>query len=436
MQKKLSFKSVFSLVIGSQIGSGIFLLPASLAVLGPISLFGWCISGAGAIFLALIFAQLSMIVSKGGGPHVYLERAFGRKVAFFTAWTYWVVSWVSSLAVIIAAVGYLSPILGIRNPLMILFLEILITTGITWVNIRGAVLAGSMEIFLTLMKCIPLILIPIIGLFYLRSEHFFPMNPHDLNITACLSSASLMTFWGFVGLETATTTAGIIENPTKIIPRAVILGTLTVVAIYFINSFGMMGIVPNEILVKSQAPYVDATQMIFGNGWNFMIGVMAFIACLGTLNAWVLTSGQIAVEAAKDNLFPACFAKSNSCGAPYVSLLIALFCTLFLLVFSLTPDILAQLNYIIDVSVTTFLFIYLACMLAFMRIVFREKLKVSKFYFSIAICAAIFCVWVLSYTSLMNLFLCFLFMVTGVPIYIWQRRKVKRVPMDASSSLF
>ena len=109
MIKKLSFRSVVSLVIGSQIGSGVFLLPASLAIVGPIGLFGWLVSGTGAIFLALVFAKLSMLVSnKGGGPHVYVEKAFGKQAAFFVAWTYWLVSWLSSLAVIIAAVSYFS----------------------------------------------------------------------------------------------------------------------------------------------------------------------------------------------------------------------------------------------------------------------------------------------------------------------------------------
>ncbi|MBM3198434.1 MAG: amino acid permease, partial [Chlamydiae bacterium] len=135
MSKKLSFRSVVALVIGSQIGSGVFLLPSSLAMLGPVSLFAWLISGAGAILLALVFAKLSMRFTQAGGPHVYVEKAFGRKPAFFTAWTYWLVSWVSSIAVIVAAVGYLAPLIGITNPFLLLLFKMAIFSFVTLVNI-------------------------------------------------------------------------------------------------------------------------------------------------------------------------------------------------------------------------------------------------------------------------------------------------------------
>ncbi|MBS0627750.1 MAG: amino acid permease, partial [Verrucomicrobia bacterium] len=182
MQKKLTFRSVVSIVIGSQIGSGVFLLPASLAVLGPFSLFSWLISGSGAILLALVFAKLSMKITKQGGPHAYVEEAFGRKAAFFTAWTYWLVSWVSSIAVIIAAVGYLAPLIGVTDPIILLILKIAIFSSITLLNIKGATLAGSLEFLLTLLKCIPLLLIPIACLFFLKKEYFSPINPGNLDI--------------------------------------------------------------------------------------------------------------------------------------------------------------------------------------------------------------------------------------------------------------
>lgn len=422
MSKKLTFRSTVSLVIGSQIGSGVFLLPASLAILGPISLFGWLISGAGAILLALVFANLSVTVSKGGGPHVYIEKAFGSTAAFFTGWTYWLISWVSSVAVIVAAIGYLTPLIGISSPLVTLILEIGILAIVTSINMRGAAVAGSLEIFLTLMKCVPLIIIPLVGLFFLKTEFFYPLNPGNLNVLGSLNMATLMTFWGFIGLETATTTAAMIENPTKTIPRAVITGTLIVAAIYFLNSFGIMGLVPPETLKQTQAPYVEATQILFGNGWDIGIALIAFIACVGTLNAWVLTSGQIAVEAAKDNLFPPFFAKTNGSGAPYMSLLIAFCCTVPILCLTLTPNILTQLNVMIDLSVTTFVLIYLACTIGYIKILPKK----SYLHLAIALLAAGFCVWILLFTSWQNLLLCSGFVLSGTPIY-WGKKGSSRL---------
>ncbi|MBX9923320.1 MAG: amino acid permease [Rhabdochlamydiaceae bacterium] len=424
MAKKLHFRSVVALVIGSQIGSGIFLLPTSLAPFGAVSLFGWLTSGIGALLLALVFAQLSMRISKGGGPHVYIEKAFGRKAAFFTAWTYWIISWASSIAVIVAAIGYLSSLVHISGPLLTLGLEIAIVTAITAINIRSASLAGSCEIFLTFLKCAPLIIIPFAGFFFIKAEHFtFPEGP---SFFSSLNASSVLAFWGFIGLETATTAAGIIDKPTQTIPRAVILGTAIVAGIYFLNSFSVMGILPSSVLINSQAPYVEAAKVMFGGSWHCMIALAAFISCIGTLNAWVLTSGQIAAEAAKEGLFPSFFAKANKSGSPYISLLIALVCTQILLFLTLTPNILQQLNTIIDLSVSIFLFIYMACGLAFLKMLFKKQIhsEKPKLYGLIAILACLFCVWVLAFTSWENLLLCSLFVLSGVPIYLWRKKKL------------
>lgn len=429
MEKKLNFQAVVSLVIGSQIGSGAFLLPASLAALGPVSLLGWFISTAGALLLALVFAQLSLLVPKGGGPHVYIEKAFGSKAAFFTAWTYWLISWISSAAVIIAAIGYLSPLIGRATPFMTLILEMALLTLITAINLRGTRFAGSLEVFLTFLKCAPLIIIPAVAFFYLKPEYFEPFESVDSNLLTCLNSATLMTFWGFIGLESATTSAGSIENPTKTIPRAVILGTLAVALIYFFNSVAVMGVVPPEVLIKTQAPYVDTTEILFGRGWNQMIALIAFFACIGTLNAWVLTSGQIAAEAAKDRLFPPFFGKINQAGAPYVSLVLSMLLTFPILALTLSPHIIKQLDTIIDVSVATFVLVYLFCCLAYVKILILKPHR-SYLQGSVALLASGFCIWILLFISLKTLLLCSLFVLSGIPIYLMRQKTLIKVESE------
>lgn len=423
MIKKLSFRSVVSLVIGSQIGSGVFLLPASLAIVGPIGLFGWLVSGTGAIFLALVFAKLSMIVSnKGGGPHVYVERAFGKQVAFFVAWTYWLVSWLSSVAVIIAAIGYFSLLVPLPSPNYFLMAEMIVVIAVTLLNMRGIHTAGSFEIFFTVIKCLPLIIVPIAGLIILNMDNLTPMNPNGLPVFGALNSASLMTFWGFLGIEMATTTSSVVDNPSKTIPRAILLGTSFVIAVYLLSSISIMGVIPQALLAKTQAPYAVATQMIFGAGWDLVIAAFAFIACLGTLNAWVLASGQIALQASKDGLFPPIFSKVNRHGSPTASLTIVLICTLGLLVTTLTPDILKQMNVIIDLSVLVFLMVYLLSAAALIKILLQEGKQQSRIYFFICAMGGLFCIWVLAFASIMQLFLCSLFVVSGIPVYLYQKK--------------
>lgn len=413
----MGFLSAAALVIGSQLGSGIFTLPSSLALIGPISLFGWIVSGLGAIFLALIFAKFCIKMPDSGGPHAYVESTFGKGAAFFVSWTYWLASWISTLAVIIATVGYLSPLFGITDHFVILFLEIALLVVTTLVNMRSVTLSGSIGFILTLFKCIPLIVIPLAAFLYFHPEHFQGMIADSKNIFSSVNKASLLTFWGFVGLETVTVSAKNIENPQKTIPRAVIFGTIIVALIYVLNSIGVMGVVPITSLANEAAPYAIASQMMFGNWCNITISIIAIIACLGTLNAWVLTSGQIAYMAAKDGLFPAPFAKANKYNSPYFSLACACIGSIPFLVLTLHESLVAQVNMIIDISVTTFLFIYIACLLSFMYKLLKEQ-KNDYLYWAIALLAMVFCSWALLSVSWFHLSLTILFILSGLPVYL------------------
>ncbi len=86
-----------ALVVGNMIGSGVFLLPSSLAAAaGPVSLVGWLFTGAGAVLLALVFANLGRSFPAAGGPYAYAHRAFGDFIGFQTAWGYWIAVWAAT----------------------------------------------------------------------------------------------------------------------------------------------------------------------------------------------------------------------------------------------------------------------------------------------------------------------------------------------------
>lgn len=353
---------------------------------------------------------------------MYIEMAFGKKLGFFAAWTYWLISWVSSVAVILAFVGYLSPLIGVSHPMALLLMEILVIAAVTGINILGVRFVGSMEFFLTLLKCLPLILIPLAGLFYFQSTNFYPLYDEGSSLLASLNTSTLMTFWGFIGIEMANVLAGLTENPQRSVPRAILTGCLIVGSIYIFSNLGILGILPRDVLSSSAAPYAEASRIVFGFGWEKLIACFAVLACLGTLNAWVLASGQVAVEASKEGLFPPIFSKTNRFGAPYMSLLISLYAIVPILILTMSPSILTQLNDIIDVSVITFLFIYLLCMVSFIKISWQKK-RVSPFYTTLALLAIGFCLWILAFISLSSLLWCLLFVCSGIPVYFWKKRR-------------
>lgn len=418
---KIGFWSVLALVVGSQIGSGVFMLPASLAPYGMYSIVGWLISASGALSLATVFAQLCSRYPKTGGPHVYVEHLFGRDVSFFTGWTYWVVSWVSSAAVIIAAIGYLSPFIGHQDPQVYLAFEIFLLIIICMLNLFGVSIAGRAEVVFTILKFLPLLLVPIVAIFSFDNTNLTVSSEiQEMPETSILAKVALLTLWGFIGIESATTPAGSVRNPNKTIPKAVVIGTMIVAVVYIFNSIAITGLIPGEILANSKAPYVDAAQKVLGGHWHLFIALAASIVCIGTLNAWVLVSGQISLGLAEDKLIPSFFGNKNRYNSPYVSIIMSCLGIVPLLILTSNVSTASKVTTVIDFSVTSFLFIYLLCSIVNMHLVYKEKRIISCINSLVSIA---FCVWVISETSVITIVTSSLFTLSGVFIYfLWYRK--------------
>ncbi|MCA9507079.1 MAG: amino acid permease [Myxococcales bacterium] len=424
--EKIGFWAVFALVAGSQIGSGVFVQPASLAPYGLYALAGWLISGTGAVTLALVFGWLCSKFPRTGGPYAYVEEAFGPVAGFFTGWTYWVISWVSTPVLYVASVGYLSPMLGNPPTEILLGLEIILLLALTWLNLRGVYAAGRAEFVLSLLKIIPLIIMPILALMYFKMDNFTVDTEKvaGSSLSHILSSVALLTMWGFIGLETATTAAGSVENPQKVIPRAIVIGTLCVGILYFFNSLGIMGLMAGAELAQSRAPYADAAQHMFGGNWHLLISLIASVVCIGTANAWTLSSGQAALGLAEAGLMPAIFKQKNKFGAPRWGILSSCIGIIPILILTANETLSEQINTIIDFSVTAFIFVYFACVAAFFRISYKERTLIKHLAYLIAACiGGFFCLWVLFETSWHTIGIASLFAVSGIPIFFLLPRR-------------
>src|ERR671923_2314132 len=113
LKRSMGLWMATALVVGNMVGSGVFLLPATLAgAAGPVSMLGWLFTGAGAILLALVFANLGRALPRTGGPYAYTKRAFGDFAGFWTAWGYWIAIWAGNAAIAVAFVGYLTEFWG------------------------------------------------------------------------------------------------------------------------------------------------------------------------------------------------------------------------------------------------------------------------------------------------------------------------------------
>ncbi len=425
MSSKIGFWSVFALVTGSQIGSGVLMLPTNLAPYGTLSLIGWLISGLGAVMLALVFANLCSRYPRTGGPHAYVKETFGNMPAFFTGWTYWIISWVSTPIVICASVGYLTPLLGMPSPWFKLALEMFLLLSITAINLRGVKAAGSAEFFLSLLKIIPLLIVPIAALSLFDMNNFAKMETVATmgTMSQSLGHVVLLTLWGFIGLESATAPAGSVENPGKTIPKAVVWGTICVALLYFLNSLGIMGAMSAGDLINSKAPYADTVRLLVPGNWHMVVSLIAAVVCIGTLNAWMLASGQIALGNAQDGLMPAFIAKQNRHGAPAVALIISCLGILPLLIMTMNESLTQSINIIIDFSVTAFLFVYIVCCLAIIKVLFKHKGSLLQWSYTLG--ALSFCGWIIYETPVKTLLISSCFVLSGLPFYFYQRKQVQ-----------
>ncbi len=340
---------LIALVTGNIIGSGAFLLPSDLAKFGSIGILSLVATSLGAIALALIFARMSKLVKEEGGPYTFIKVAFGDNLGIQMAYAYWLAIWVGNAAVIVAALGYLDLFIPVMHNIWARNLVALgILWSLTWINCLNLKAIGWCQIIMTVLKFVPLLVVMIGGWYYFHPEWLainFNVSGHG-NYRA-FSEGLIFTMWLFLGIESATIPADNVENPERNIPLATILGTLLAMAVYLIGTLVVFGMIPNRELVRSSAPFALASQLILGDWGKYLVAMGALIACIGSLNGWILISVQIPVTAAKQKIFPAFFGKTNAEGTPVNAIITNSVCVSVLLLGSSCLNLINQFDFLI-----------------------------------------------------------------------------------------
>ncbi len=428
-KKTVGLFVLISLVCGNMIGSGIFLLPSNLARIGSISLLSWIFTGLGAICLALMFSHISRFFPKSGGPYVYVRETFGNYLGFQTAYSYWIAIWVGNAAIALALVGYLSVFFPMLLDHGYTFLFAVIFVWITTIiNCFGVATAGLVQIITTVLKLIPVLFIGLVGWFYVDKGNFIHYvnitKPHVSNFSA-ISTGAALTFWAFIGLESATVPSGSVRNPTRNIPLATIIGTLLAALAYILSSAAIMGMIPANELNQSASPFALAAKVIFGEWGQALIAIGAIISCFGALNGWVLLQGQVAMAAAEDGLFPKIFAKLNKHHVPAIGIIItSLFITL-LLVLTLSKSLVEQFNIIILIAVLANVIPYLYTSIADLFYLKRDNASFKKriFLAIIAILGAAFSFWAIFSSGKQTVYYGAILLLSSVPLSAFFARK-------------
>jgi len=325
-----------AIVVGTMIGTGIFLKPAEMAREGrtvSVVFAAWIVGAILSIFGALSYAELGAMIPEAGGEYAYLRRAFGPVWGFLFGWMHSIVGRPSSLASISAGMmrflGFLLPFVaaplftvhiaipGLTNwikpydfvftwaqPFAVLWIAIM--TGVNYLGVR---LGGAVQVFLTTIKITSVVIV--IGVaFFSPSPTTHAPNPFwpaSGESTGMILSAFLATLaaalWAYDGWEDLNLVGSEVENPQKNFPRALVGGVSFVAIIYLLFSAACLKVMPLQAVAASKHIASDVVESIAGRGAALWITVAMVISALGSMNSSVLSGARVGYAMARDGIF-------------------------------------------------------------------------------------------------------------------------------------
>jgi APA family basic amino acid/polyamine antiporter len=310
--------TAIALIVGSIIGVGIFNLPTSLASYGPISLISMALTTVGALALALLFAALSRRLPADGGPYAYARVAYGNRVGFANAWSYWITAWAGNAAIAVGWVLYVEHFINKDHTKWISVVLVLVGLWVpAAINLSGVKNFGAFQVITTILKFFALGFMATVGLFFIKGINYSPFNVSGESAVAAIGGGMAIALFSYLGVETASVAAGKVRNPIRNIPKATVLGSLATAVVYMLSLVAVFGIIPSYTLQNTTAPFSDAANVIFGGTWaGNVMAVLVIISGIGALNGWTMICAEMPLAAARDGLFPDRFKRLSNAGVP------------------------------------------------------------------------------------------------------------------------
>ena len=320
-----------AIVVGTMIGTGIFLKPAEMAREGrsvAMVFAAWIVGAILSMFGALSFAELGAAIPEAGGEYAYLRRAFGPQWGFMFGWMHSIVGRPSSMASIAAGIArfasflipavaapiftlHLPAFAGLKpydfvftwaQPVAVLWLAIM-----TIVNYLGVRLGGAVQVVLTLVKILSVLLVIAVAFFSAAgSPH--PADPVwpstlDSGILTAFLAALAAALWAYDGWEDLNLVGSEVENPQKNFPRALLGGVALVAAVYLLFSAACLRVLPFDAVANSSHIASDVVERIAGHGAAYWMTLAMVISAIGSLNSSVLSGARVPYAMARDGIF-------------------------------------------------------------------------------------------------------------------------------------
>ncbi|WP_242129932.1 amino acid permease [Sphingobium sp. Sx8-8] len=410
----LGLPACIALVMGNMIGSGVFLLPASLAPYGWDAVAGWVFTIGGSMVLAFVIARLSQAMP-GANISQMIAQGYGPLAGFAIGWVYWLAIVITNVTIAVAATANLSSILpvlarpgiGALTSLAFLWLTIAI-------NAAGARAAGVAQLATTAIKLVPIVLVMVLLAIMLANgrAEIAPFPAQGFTSAGITASAAL-TLWALLGFESASAAADKVRDPAQTIPRATLIGTGVTGLLYLLVCSGIALTLP---LAESRtgSPFGAFVSHYWSPGPARFVALFAAISCLGALNGWTLLKGEVPLAMARSGELPRWFAGTDRHGTPVRALVLSGILGTLLLAANSLHELVSLFTTMALLATSASLWLYVGCALAAMRM----RLAAPA-----ALIGLGYAVWTLWGAGWMASGSSFLLMAGGFPFYAWARRE-------------
>jgi basic amino acid/polyamine antiporter, APA family len=309
LRRILGMKDLVLMIIGTVIGSGIFLVPGPVlrAVGGsvPLALTVWVCGGVLSLFGALTYGELSATKPKAGGLYVYIRDSFETLPAFLFGWTLFFVISSGSIATLAVAFGnYMGELLPL-SPIGAKAIAILVIVMITAVNIRGTRQSADLLNLTTLIKVAAILVVSGVLLWYGKQPVFGAVHnaAPSSSVLGGFGLAMISVLWAYEGWQYITYSAGETVNPQRTFPVAFLIGSGCLIAIYLLANVAYLVALGPDGVSSSTRVAASALGLVVGRGAAKLITAAILISMFSAANSIMLNAPRVYYAMAKDRLF-------------------------------------------------------------------------------------------------------------------------------------
>jgi APA family basic amino acid/polyamine antiporter len=318
--RELGVGQASAIVVGTIIGSGIFLVPTEMMqAVGSARLvyLAWIVGGMLSMAGVITYAELGAMKPQAGGEYIYIRDAYGPLPAFLYAWTWFVVAKPGSVATIATGIvrilGTFSALAFfneavLRAPFVVTYGQLVAIAAavlITWLNYIGVKKAGEFQLVFTVLKVVMIAGVAFVG-FTAASGTWRNFGTHFVGATGGIAgfmAALVAALWAYDGWNDLNMVSGEIKHPERTIPIALIAGVGIVAVLYMLNNAAVQYVLPADQIAASQRPSSDATAIAIGAWGAAIVSLGMALSMLVTLNGTIMSGARIPYAMARDGYF-------------------------------------------------------------------------------------------------------------------------------------